>query len=78
MFIAEQQGEFCISRMCAVLDVSVSGYYAWDKRPPSRRSQEHARLLVEVEQIHHASYGSPLVVKALRQGERCNENGLLV
>ncbi len=31
-----------------VLDVSASGYYAWLERTPSKRSQEEARLEIEI------------------------------
>jgi len=34
--------------MSQVFDVSASGYYAWLNRPQSRRSQEEARLEVEI------------------------------
>jgi len=35
-----------------VLDVSISGYYAWLNRKPSVRILEEARLEVEVEAAH--------------------------
>jgi hypothetical protein len=44
-FIAEQRGGFPISRMCAVLGVSRSGYYAWRERGPSPRRQANKVLV---------------------------------
>jgi hypothetical protein len=35
--VAACADEFPVSRVCAVLEVSESGYYAWKKRPPSQR-----------------------------------------
>ncbi len=35
-FIQEHQQEFRVTRLCAVLHVSRSGYYAWQGRPESR------------------------------------------
>jgi putative transposase len=37
-FITEQQQEYPVKTMCRVLGVAVSGYYAWLRRAPSRRS----------------------------------------
>ena len=37
-FIASQVGGFPISVLCQTLEVSVSGYYAWRQRAPSRAS----------------------------------------
>jgi putative transposase len=56
--------------MCRVLEVSTSGYYAWRKRPASRRAQEDAVLLRRIRTIHEASrqsYGVPRVYRELRE-----------
>jgi len=49
--------------MCAVLQVSRSGFYAWRKRPVSARSERQAEVVSEIKQIHSErhknSYGSP-------------------
>jgi putative transposase len=60
--------------MCALYEVSSSGYYAWRKREPSARSRRDAQLLDKVRSEHAASretYGSPRVHAAVcRNGER--------
>ncbi len=38
--------------MSRVFEVAASGYYAWIKRPPSKRSQEEVRLEVEIKAAH--------------------------
>jgi transposase InsO family protein len=55
--------------MCRVLAVSPSGYYAWLRRPESRRVRESRRLLVEIKAIHQENrgvYGSPRVHAELK------------
>lgn len=41
-----------------VLDVSVSGYYAWRRRGPSARNVRHALLTETIRQVHVASRGT--------------------
>jgi putative transposase len=59
-----------VSRLCAVLGVSASGYYDWRKRPPSQRQRANERLLAAIRREHEASrqtYGSPRIHAALKQ-----------
>ena len=68
-FIADQQGVFPISRMCAVLGVSRSGYYAWRERGPGPRRQANQVLMEAIRRVHRESrrsYGSPRIHVALR------------
>jgi transposase InsO family protein len=54
--------------MCRVLEISPSGYYAWRKRPASKRTQRDAVLLRQIRTAHLASdgtYGAPRVYAEL-------------
>ena len=71
-FIERHRSNFQIKRMCHILKVSLSGYYAWRKRPPSTRTQEDARLWKEIEKVHdesHQIYGYRRVHQALIEAE---------
>ena len=65
-----------VVRMCQVLSVSSSGYYAWRQRRPSRRQVENEQLVEEIRQIHQDSYetyGSPRIHAELQgRGISCN------
>jgi putative transposase len=78
IFIAAHAAEFAIQRMCRVLGVQRSGYYAWQRRAPSSRAQANAALLVLIQTEHAASrktYGSLRIQVALqRQGVVCGHN----
>ena len=53
-----------IRRMSRVLEVSPSGFYAWRKRPPSKREQADEMLTQEIKKIHQKSkgtYGAPRI-----------------
>ena len=54
-FIETHRGEFAVTRMCKVLSVSSSGYYAWRQRPESARSQRHRRLIPSIRESFSAS-----------------------
>jgi transposase InsO family protein len=66
-----------ILTLCLHLEVSPSGYYAWQKRRigPGPRTVEDQTLAQEIEQIHAQSretYGSPRIEKELRKKGRCH------
>ena len=64
------QAAFPVRKMCQVLGVSPSGYYAWQERPPSRRAMEDAVLTERIRTIHARSdaiYGAPNVHAELRE-----------
>jgi putative transposase len=77
-FIDDNRERFAVSRMCRMLGVSTSGYYAWRGRPESPRVQANRRLLLLIRAVHQESrggYGSPRVWRELRfQGEGCGLN----
>ena len=64
--------------MCQVLGVSVSGYYAWRTRLPSRREMANRALLKAIRVAYQASrqtYGSPRIhAELVAKGFRCGEN----
>lgn len=65
----EYQGVFRVAAMCRVLQVSSSGYYAWNRRGESQRSRENRTLLVQIKAIHkesRRSYGPLRVYDALK------------
>lgn len=74
-FMAEHESEFRIQRMCRVLGIGRSGYYAWRSRPASQRVQVDDALLVKIKQEYQSSrgtYGSPRIHAALhQQGVKC-------
>ncbi len=69
-FVDDQRGRYDVKRLCRVVEVSRSGYYAWKKRPPCARAVADAELLPVIEQIHRDSrrtYGAPRVLGQLRR-----------
>ena len=46
------QAHYPVRRLCAALNVSASGYYAWRDRRPSRRAEANARLLERMRVLH--------------------------
>ncbi|MCS3453927.1 hypothetical protein M2192_009434 [Bradyrhizobium elkanii USDA 61] len=68
-FIEDHRDAYPVRLMCAVLEVSVAGYYAWRGRPLSARATTNTALLAAIRQVHQDSggrYGSPRVHAALR------------
>lgn len=77
-FIESYRAVYPVGRMCQVLGVSRSGYYAWRERPASERKQSNLRLLLHVRAVYHESrrtYGSRRVYHELReQGIPCSRH----
>ncbi len=44
--------QYPVALMCRVLDVSESGFHAWNTRPPCEREQKNARLVIEILAAH--------------------------
>lgn len=68
--IQQQADEVPVLRLCKVLQVSRSGYYAWCGREPSQRQLEDQLLTDVIGEIFHDNrccYGSPRIHAALRQ-----------
>ncbi len=74
-----------IARLCRVLEVTRGGYYAWRNRPPSRTAARRQHIETLVEQVFddsYQTYGSPRVLRELREthrmrvGKRTVENAM--
>jgi transposase InsO family protein len=76
--MAAHEQEFSLKRMCKVLKVSRSGYYAWKRRSPSQRERANEALLAEIRaayQLSRRTYGSPRIHAWLRRkGYPCGRN----
>lgn len=59
---------FSVKLMCKLLSVSISGYYDWRDRAPSKRTQENAILAGKIKMIYdeeHARAGAKRITKRL-------------
>jgi transposase InsO family protein len=76
-FIDNHQNEFPVGRMCKVLKVSRSGYYAWRTRPVSAREMANQKLYELIKAVYDAYdgvYGSPRIYQELKDRVPCSEN----
>jgi len=71
-FIRDQARNHSITAQCLALNVSRSGYYAWQSRQPSLRAIENQKLEKKIVAVHAEtlrSYGSPRMhVELLKAG----------
>jgi transposase InsO family protein len=66
-----EKSNFSVVRMARLLNVSRSGFYAWQGRAPSPRAVRRLVIEAKVARSHEASdevYGSPRVLADLRAG----------
>lgn len=77
-FIYENGSGLRVKKMCLVLGISRSTYYAWRKRPKCLRKQENDSLLEKIKSAHKQSrmtYGSPRITRDLMdKGIICGKN----
>jgi putative transposase len=62
--VRANQAVYSVRRMCDLLGVSASGYYAWSRRPRSKRAQSNEELLALIRAVHERSrgtYGAPRI-----------------
>ena len=73
--VDQAKAEFPVHRLCGVLGVSQSGYFARKSRPASERQHQDMVLLANVRSsfaLSNGTYGSPRMTRELR------DNGLAV
>ena len=70
--IKEQSNQFTLRLMCRLLSVSVSGYYGWRDRKPSRREEENRQLSIKIKFIFDDEKSR---AGALRITKRLNSEG---
>jgi putative transposase len=69
-FIDAAKESFPVTRLCQVLGVSPSGYFAWRSRPASCRQREDLVLLAHIRSAFarsNGTYGSPRVARELQE-----------
>ena len=65
----EHKKRYRVAKMAKVIGVSRSGYYAWERREPSRHEQEDQGLGEIIKKIfnnNHGRYGSPRIWEELK------------
>lgn len=79
-FIREHRDEFSVKRMCQLLDVTRSGYYAWQPEKAGPRELENQVLVKQIDaeyKLSRKTYGSPRIQASLqRQGFACGRHGV--
>ena len=77
-FVQAHQQEFRLTRMCRVLQVSRSGFYAWQRRETSARTQANQRLIARMRVLHQQTreaYGARKMWQLLkREGLVCGRH----
>ena len=67
--IDQAKEQFPVQRLCGVLGVSASGYFAWKDRPACRRQRDDLVLLAHTRSsfaLSNGTYGSPRMTRELQ------------
>lgn len=74
-FVEQERVHYPVGRLCRVMQVSRGGFYAWRRRPKSKRAEQDATLTRQIQGIHAQSrnvYGTPRIHAELKaQNVRC-------
>lgn len=74
-FTEQERLNYPVGRLCRVMRVSRSGFYAWRRRPKSKRAQEDEGLTRQLQAIYQQNrsiYGAPRIHAELHnRGIRC-------
>ncbi|WP_433850450.1 IS3 family transposase [Brucella pseudogrignonensis] len=77
-FIDTEKAHISLSRLCAFAGVSISGYYAWKHRLPSRRQLDDMIILAHIRnqfELSRETYGSPRMhVELNEEGSRAGRH----
>ena len=68
--IDQAKEQFPVQRLCSVLGVSQSGYFAWKDRPACRRQRDDLVLLAHARSafaLSNGAYGSPRMTRELQE-----------
>src|SRR6266487_5920862 len=67
--VEDSRKDYPVRVLCETLGGSLSGYYAWKKRPMSQQQQEDNQLAEHIQAVYHACrqvYGRPRIHAELR------------
>jgi putative transposase len=74
--VQEMSKNYPVRELCAVLEVTRSGYYAWGSGQETARQVANRLLTQQIHRVYQEKkgrYGSPRVTQQLRrEGQRCN------
>jgi len=77
-FINDHEAQYAVRRMCAVMQVHPSGYYAWKAQPVSARAMQDQRISAQIKQCWEDSgcvYGYRKISRDLREmGQACGKH----
>jgi transposase InsO family protein len=62
--VEDYRKDYLVSVLCEALGVSLSGYYAWKKRPMSKHQREDHQLAEHIQEVYQSCrqvYGSPRI-----------------
>lgn len=80
-FVYENSSKFHMEKMCKILDIKRSSYYAWLKRPMTKRKKDNNLLAIEIKRVNkqsHATYGARRITAQLKKdGIVCGKNRVL-